>query len=397
MMWWLFLSTVALLAYAWVAYPVILRLLAGAARSKVDPQPGPRLKAAVIVSAYNEEAHIRERIRNLRDVDWPSDSLTVWIGVDGASDRTGTEAEAEAGGDARVRVRQFEKNRGKVAVLKDLVRECAASESPDILVFTDANTVFERGALKRLLAPFADCSVGGVCGRLSLVRGGLAETHEGTYWDWEARLKDLESRLDSCLGANGAIYAMRAGLFWRDIPDNTIVDDFVLGMKVRETGARMVFEPDAVAYEEMPATVGDEWTRRVRIGAGDYQALWLCRRALLPRYGVFAWMFMSHKFLRWFTPHLMLLATASAAVHALKGADGSGLAVAVLWLSGMAVLALLAAVSRLTVRLGLRLPGLLERAAYFFTIQAALAAGFLRFCGGDLRGSWRRTSRGTKR
>ena len=114
---------------------------------------------------------------------------------------------------------------------------------------------------------------------------------------------------------------IRTGLFWAEIPDNTIIDDFVIGMKVREQGYRMVYAPTAVAREELPETLDDEWRRRIRIGAGDYQALVLCRKCLLPRYGKFAWMFWSHKVARWFTPHLLLLLTISSASRIARGLD----------------------------------------------------------------------------
>src|SRR6185503_6079299 len=111
------------------------------------------------------------------------------------------------------------------------------------------------------------------------------KTDESVYWKFETWLKTRESELDSCLGANGAIYAIRARLFWASIPPNTIIDDFVIGMKVREQGYRMLYEPRAIALEELPPEVAHEWKRRVRIGAGDYQAIRLCRACLSPSFG----------------------------------------------------------------------------------------------------------------
>ncbi|MEI6168128.1 MAG: glycosyltransferase family 2 protein [bacterium] len=276
-----------------------------------------------------------------------------------------------------------------------------------LLVFTDANTMFAPDALRRLVAPLADPAVGGVCGRLVLTEQnppskknggrrsvGAGAADEATYWSLETRLKVAESALDSCLGANGAIYAIRAGLFPAHFPDNTIIDDFVIGMKVREQGRRLVYEPAAVAVEELPATVEAEWRRRVRIGAGAYQALALCWRCLLPRYGGFAWMFWSHKVLRWFTPHLLV------AGGALLGC------LVVRWLSqdaeappsssthqliNLTTVCLLALASAVVItkrgRKGLKLLG------YFLAMQAALFVGFLRFCKGNLRGTWKRTER----
>jgi len=102
-------------------------------------------------------------------------------------------------------------------------------------------------------------------------------------------------------------YALRRELFWREIPENTIVDDFVIVMKVCEEGRRMLYEAGALAYEDLPETVEDEWGRRVRIGAGDYLAVALCRACLHPRYKRFAWIFWSQKVLSWFTPQILAL------------------------------------------------------------------------------------------
>jgi cellulose synthase/poly-beta-1,6-N-acetylglucosamine synthase-like glycosyltransferase len=212
---------------------------------------------------------------------------------------------------------------------------------------------------------------------------------EGVYWRWETKLKTDESTLDSCLGANGAIYAIRPELFWRGIPANTIIDDFVIGMKVREQGFRVIYEPDAIAYEELP-NAADEWRRRVRIGAGDYQSLRSCSALLGPRYGCFAWSFWSHKVLRWFTPHLMLLAVAAAAVRVTVAGSGgfTGLC-ALATLFGFAALCLAA----WSYSLGITLPDK-GKAHHFLMMQAALLRGFLRYLRGGLKGSWDRTPRG---
>jgi cellulose synthase/poly-beta-1,6-N-acetylglucosamine synthase-like glycosyltransferase len=343
---------------------------------------------AVILSAYNEEQHIAERVRNLRQMDY-SAPWRALIGSDGSKDATVAAARTAAAGDARITVVDCSQNRGKVSVLKDLVSQAERQALPgEILVFTDANTQFAPDALRRLCEAFADPSVGGVCGRLSFVRPEGGKTEETAYWRAENWLKAKESAVDSCLGANGAIYAIRPALFWSAIPSNTIIDDFVIGMKVREQGYRMIYEPDAVAEEELPPAIQHEWKRRVRIGAGNFQALRLCRRSLSPALGVFSWIFWSHKVLRWFTPHLMLAGVALA----LAGAAGTQPALGRLALLGYFALAV-------TAVLGSRLPreywlGHLARGIhYLMAMQAALFVGFLRFCRGNLEGRWQRTAR----
>lgn len=440
---------IGLLAYTWLVYPAWVLWLGKRRRGtsfpvgatspstwrQEDGDVRPAMGAgdaglphvAILFSAHNEEAVIEQRLANLAAVDYPADRMHIHLGVDGGTDRTAMLAQAWASSHPNVTVIAAEQNHGKMAMLKRLVvltgsgvggrgsdetpnaqHSTPNAEAgrrfpstldprPSILVFTDANTMFEPDALRRLVAPFADPAVGGVCGRLVLEHGAAGKTDERAYWDAESRLKEAESRIDSCLGANGAIYAIRAGLFPGDSPDNTIVDDFVIGMKVREGGRRMAFEPRAVAREELPPAVKDEWRRRVRIGAGAYQALVLCRRCLEPRFGFFAWAFWSHKVLRWFTPHLLMLATILAGVigwvhgsgFRVQGRSMNGLGVAV---AGITVLgAILLWVS--AVRPAARLSKIIRLAGYFLAMQAALLVGFMRFCRGGLRGTWERTGR----
>jgi hypothetical protein len=186
------------------------------------------------------------------------------------------------------------------------------------------------------------------------------------------------------------------------MPDNTVIDDFVAGMKVRERGYKMVFEPEAFAEEELPAHA-HEWKRRVRIGAGDFQALTLCRKCLSPRYGRFAWMFWSHKVLRWFTPHMLLVILAIALWHVLKprpswfeGAPWLHVRQALdsAIIAAVGILLLCAAIGRLgggSERKWLRMCALSN---HFVTMQAALFMGFLSYCRGGLPGYWTRTPRG---
>jgi len=399
-----------LLLYGWVVYPL---LLAGAAAGKRNAGGDAAClpTVAVLLAAYNEEKHIEQRLENLAGLDYETGRIAVHVGVDGATDGTAAAAKEWASRHANTFVHDFKQRRGKVAVLKDLVRGLSPGDRnagvPEILVLTDANTVFRGDALRRLVAPFSDPAVGGVCGKL-LLSSGIENTPshaapagnvphvspEGVYWRGENWLKEKESALDSCLGANGAIFALRRELFWNDVPENTVVDDFVLGMKIREKGLRLVYEPAAVAEEEMPRGA-DEWRRRVRIGAGDYQALLLCGRCLLPRYGRFAWMFFSHKVVRWFTPHLVLLAAAGCWLLLLwetaRGRVLDPFAIAGAGLS--VVLPVCGLVGRYVRRSGSLWAVVFRACDHFVTMQAALFVGFLRFCRGNLQGHWTRTPR----
>jgi len=393
------------LAYAWLAYPVLLALVARVRnRSWTAGAPPASLAITVLIAARNEAKHIRARLRNLLAQDWPRDRLCIWICSDASEDGTAEAARQEAAGDPRVHVIESPVRQGKAATLKILAEasRIAGQESEnEILVLTDANTRFAPDALRRLAEPLGDASVGGVCGRLVFeprVEDGTgsqtdradAGTDERSYWQWESRLKQLESRADSCLGANGGIYAVRRACFWADLPGNTIVDDFVIGMKVREQGKRMVFNGEAVAFEETPPAWRDEWRRRVRVGAGVFQALVLCRRCLLPRFGWFAWMFGSHKVLRWVTPQLLLACV-------VLGWAWMAMAGEWRWTAGSAVVVGVHACVFAGL-LGAFVPDrgagrVLRKGWYFLFIQSAMFVGFLRFCRGGRSGAWERTRR----
>lgn len=396
-------SALGLLLYAWAGYPLLLGLVERLAR---NPAPLARPEGrvthlSVIFSAFNEESVIEARLTNLSSIATNLPASARWhvfVGVDGATDRTAAVARGLAGRDSRLHVHDFRQRRGKLTVLKDLVAAArlldAGTPATRLLLFTDANTFFRPDALNRLLAHFADDAIGGVCGRLLFTASPGSESPESAYWEWETWLKAKESALDSCLGANGAIYAIREELFWNSIPDNTVVEDFVIGMKVREQGFRMLYEPAAVAEEEAP-DVASEWTRRVRIGSGDFQALALCRRCLAPRFGWFAWMFWSHKVLRWLTPHLALLAFAGALL-ALSLTARSALPLSCLPLiTAIAFAGLLACagIGRLWRESTGVLARLFQLCDHFVTMQAALFVGFLRWSRGDLTGHWTRTPR----
>jgi cellulose synthase/poly-beta-1,6-N-acetylglucosamine synthase-like glycosyltransferase len=354
----------------------------------------PGLKTAlspaitILVSAHNEEKHIGARIRNLIELDYPEEKITVRIGVDGSSDRTADIARQWASKCFGVQVYEIAEQRGKIAMLKNLV----AQSEEDILILSDANTVFKPDALQKLVSHFEDPHIGCVCGRLQL----LGEGEESVYWRMETRIKMMESSLDSCLGANGAIYAIRRGFFWSNIPDNTIVDDFIIGMKVREQGLRVIYEPDAIGQENLPSST-HEWARRERIGTGDYQALNLCKTCLLPKFGKFAWMFWSHKVFRWFTPHILLMlfvfSFTSLAICLMRGSVHTLYFLSPALLATLLLCALVGRFLRNVQPAKKTFLAPLRLCDHFLTMQAALFAGFLRFCRGDLQGHWKRTSR----
>jgi hypothetical protein len=239
-----FWSALALLAYTYVGYPLLIW-----AWSRIRPRPGRRgpvePTVSILISAYNEEKQIAARIQNLLDLDYPRDRREILVVSDGSGDATLERATAFE--DAGVRVFGFPERRGKPAALNAL----AIRATGEVLVFTDARQRFERGTLRALVAGFGDPEVGGVGGELMLVadpeRGSVGEAL-GLYWHYEKWIRRAESRVDSTVGATGAIYAVRRELF-RPLPLDTLLDDVLEPMGVVAQGRRVVFESAARAYD----------------------------------------------------------------------------------------------------------------------------------------------------
>lgn len=385
--------SLGLVAFSYVGYPVVLaawgalhdlrgalRFFAGGPdrRERGLPQEWPRV--SLVLAAYDEEACIREKVENCLALDYPEDRLEILVGCDGCTDRT-AELAREAGR-GRVRVVELAPRAGKASVLARLVPAAAG----DVVVFTDANTLLHPGALRALARRFRDPSVGAVVGRLRLRERTGAAIGEGIYWAYETFLKYLEGKLGCVLGANGGLYAIRRILFG-PLPSDTITDDFVIPVRIAVRGWRVPFEPTAVAYEETTSDVRDEFGRRARIGAGNWQALARLPDLLDPRTGLVAFAFVSHKLLRWATPFLLPLAlVANVALAAGPGAWGyRALLAAHAAFYVLALSAWRAASGR---------SGRLARGAlHFVAMNAALAVGFWRFVRGTQRAAWRRTER----
>lgn len=379
-----FWVSAGLILYAYVGYPVLIGLL-----SRCVPRPRftvPNSAASaglpsvsLIIAAYKEESIILQRINNALAMDYPADKIEILIGCDGNEDATGELVRGVH--DSRVRLMQFEKRRGKPSVLND----CAAAARGEILAFSDANTFWNRDALLRLVSPFRNHRVGGVCGQLLLTDPVTGGNVDGLYWRYENFLKRCEGRLGALLGFNGAIYAMRKSL-WQPIPPQTIVDDFLIGMRIHQQRQRLLFDEAAVAHEESAPTVAAEFHRRARIGAGGFQSLCWLLPLLAPWHGSVAFAFWSHKVLRWLCPLFMVIALAANLLLIPHHWGYAALFISQVAFYGLAIA-------------GLYSPGqgvsskLLKLSSLFVSMNAALAVGFYRWAGNRQSGAWKRTAR----
>jgi cellulose synthase/poly-beta-1,6-N-acetylglucosamine synthase-like glycosyltransferase len=388
------LSTLSIV-YTYALYPVCLMLLAswkqlrsdwqqlarGTTRRAKDAATPPSV--AILIAAYNEEIHIAQRVRNALAQQYPPDYLKIFVGSDCSSDRTAqilSELNLSDQDAPRLYFTHFSERRGKPSVINDL----AAMAQQDILVFTDANTFFKPDTVQKLVRHFDNPEVGCVCGELRLV-SAAGDNQDHIYWHYERMLKFFENRINALLGANGGVYAMRRNQY-RPIPANTIVDDFWISMQVLESGARCMYEPEAVATEATPEHIKDEFKRRVRIGKGNYQALVRFIHLLSPTRGALAFTFFSHKFLRWLVPHCMLMSLSSNALLATQNYGYMAL------LAFQVIFYTAAGVGWWYSRTSVT-PRLLRLPLFFVSMNLGLLVGFWQFITGASSGVWARSAR----
>ncbi len=303
---WSFWVALALLAYVYVGYPLLAWVRAGVHASSVKRMPSePRV--TVIVVAHNEAQRIERRIENLLSLDYPREKLEIVIASDGSTDETVSRGKYfEAAG---VRVLSFDNRRGKAAVLNDVV----PSARGEIVVLADARQRFDAGTLRALVADFGDPRVGAVSGEL-VIRSRANDTGStiaagaSFYWRYETFIRRNESRANSTVGATGAVYAIRRELFER-MPDDTLLDDVLIPMKIISRGYRVIFEPGARAYDLAAASPRQEFVRKVRTIAGTFQLFARERWLFNPLRNSVWFETLSHKGLRLLTPllHVVIL------------------------------------------------------------------------------------------
>jgi cellulose synthase/poly-beta-1,6-N-acetylglucosamine synthase-like glycosyltransferase len=295
----LFWLSVGLLFYTHVGYALVL---AGLARlrhgGRVNPPPPADLPAvSVIVAAYAEEEVIGARVANLRALDYPADRLEVVVSCDGSPDETPARAR-EAGADVVLELPRGGKIRAQDAAVQ--------RAKHDLVAFSDANVLWEADALKALVAPFADEHVGYVCGQVRFVNE-RGTNQEGVYWRYEMALRELESRVRSVTGGNGAIYATRH--------DSYIVVDPIMGhdlsfpFNMVKRGWLAVYAPQARATEKMVPTIEGEFARKRRMMSHGWPIVF--RGGMLSPRGydpLYALMIVSHRVLRYLSPFLHVIA-----------------------------------------------------------------------------------------
>jgi biofilm PGA synthesis N-glycosyltransferase PgaC len=304
---WLFWGAAVLIAYTYAGYPLWLWLRKGfrawpIQRGTIEPS------VSIVMVVRNEEKVLTTKLENLLALEYPQERLQIVVVSDGSSDRTEAILH-EYARDPRVQVMMNQLSRGKASGLNDAL----AIEQGEIVVFTDARQKLERGALRALLADFADPAVGCVSGELMLgdPDSGEAVQGMGVYWRLEKKVRELESASGSVVGATGAFYGVRSELL-SAIPPETLLDDVLIPMKVVRSRKRVIFEPNARAWDLAHQGSEREFARKVRTLSGNYQLLQIAPW-LLGSENAIRFEFVSHKLMRLFIPFALLTCLCTSA------------------------------------------------------------------------------------
>ncbi len=289
------LACLFLVAYNAFLYPALLSIITPLCRNGTTPDfitP----KVSLIVAAYNEEKDIEQKINNSLELEYPG--LEIIIASDGSTDATSKICSQYK---KKIKFYDREKRSGKINTLNHIVPKATG----EILVFSDANTFYDKDAITQLVTHFNDSTVGCTTGYVKLIAEGRKhELGEELFTRLERSVQENESAIHSVIGLDGAMYAMRKNLY--QPLSNFLIEDFVMGMSVIKQGFRVIYEPQARAVEASSENLQDEFRRKSRIVAGGFQSMWVMGFLIRKPFLLFA--FVSHKFLRLISVELLLIA-----------------------------------------------------------------------------------------
>lgn len=380
MLWCLLL----LMVYSYYVFPIIIKLLALAKKRhtygrSLNRQPF----ISVIVSAYNEQSHIRQKVLNILQSDYPVDKFEIIVGSDGSTDDTNKILLQLAREYPQLKPLFFSERRGKSSVLND----CVSISTGEFLVLTDAKAMFDKDTIQNLISNFGDERLGIV--GATIINGnryskGIAR-QESIFMSYEILVKNWEGQaFGATIGIYGACYAIRRELFAK-IPSNYAVDDFFVSMKVLEKGYKVILDLNSKCYENVTSRLTDEYKRKVRIGVGNMQNM----RSFMPlllKCNAISFCYFSHKIIRWLGPFLLMVIFILSLFL-----WNAGLVYKILLI--IQLLSMLISVAIFYQRkFGLQII-FLRFVAHFYIMNLALFVGFLKYIIGVKANVWEPTNR----
>lgn len=370
-----FWISVGSLVYIYLGYPFLVNLFLRFSRNEVKKAPYLP-DVTIVIAAYNEEKYIGNTLANKLSLEYPKEKVGIIVVSDGSTDRTDVivkEFEGEG-----VRLLRQEPRGGKTSALNLAIREAGG----EIIVFSDANSLYATDALRHLTANFADDAVGYVTGKLIYGNADGSATGDGCsrYMRYENNLREAETRIGSIVGVNGGIDAVRKRLYEPMSPDQ--IPDFILPLKIVEKGFRVVYEPAAILREDALKQSSDEYRMRVRVALRSLYAILDMDHLMNPlKYGFFAWQFFSHKTMRYLA--FLPLVVAYASNLALIGQGGIYLAA----FAAQTILYLLALAGWFASKTNQE-SGFLYAPFYFCLLNVAAANAFIKMLQGKQQVVW---------
>jgi cellulose synthase/poly-beta-1,6-N-acetylglucosamine synthase-like glycosyltransferase len=374
-----------LVLYTYLLFPLILRLLAGKRSITAHSFTFDELPViSVLIAAHNEERVIGEKIGSLLRCNYPQEKLEVLVGSDASTDDTNNILNESVKSNSLLQLFLFKERLGKPRIINRFAKVARG----EILVITDANVMLEPNTLFELVRYFREEHIGLVDSMListGIKRGGIS-VQEKFYTNREVSIKHHESLLwGSMMGPFGGCYAVRKSLY-RSVPDHFLVDDFYINMTILEQGARSISNIQAKVYEDVSNNPYEEFNRKKRISAGNYQNL----KRFLPllfkgRKGV-GFCFLSHKVIRWLVPFLVILTLISSTILGIFTPPY------LLLLSLQLIVLLIPVIDHFLRKIGIQsIP--LRFISHFVLMNLAMLAGFFRYLGGIKNNVWQPTSR----
>jgi poly-beta-1,6-N-acetyl-D-glucosamine synthase len=384
----IFFLGVALTFYSYIGYGLLIWILVKI-RDSVKPKKVEindfLPDVTLIIAAYNEEDFIRTKIKNTLSLDYPEGQLKIIFITDGSSDSTPAIVEQHP----RIQLLHQQNRDGKVAAM----HRAMSYVTTDFVVFSDANTLLNSESIRNIVRHYKRSEVGGVAGEkkvLQSVNDVVAGAGEGLYWKYESFLKKLDSRFYTVVGAAGELFSIRTALY--EFPGrNTILDDFVISLRICKRGYRVEYEPDAFAIESSSSSIKEEKKRKIRISAGAFQSIVLLADLLnIFKYPRLSFQYISHRVLRWtlcplFLP-LILIANILLVVQ------GAGLFYTVFLVAQ--ILFYLMALAGAIMSGTKKKIALFYISYYFLFINYSVYLGFFRFLKGKQSVLWEKAARG---
>ena len=381
--------SLTMMVYSYLIFPLIMKKLSNKPSVNINQSFFP--KVAVIMSAYQEEFIIREKLKSLKEQNYPTDLLTFWIASDGSMDGTNQIIQDECKNLFNSQVFIFNSRRGKPTVINDLVSKAKAfyNDTDFIIVLTDANVIFKFDLVSILVQPFILPDISLVDSKiepLHKVSKGISSS-ENFYLNRETLLKQNEGKWRGLsMGASGGCYAIRSNDYV-PVPKDFLVDDFFISFNILLTGKKAILNPMAICYEEVSSSISTEFKRRRRISAGNFQNLFYFLPLFTMKQLSLWFVFFSHKIIRWFGPMFLIFSFLSLFYLAFYQVI---LYKAIIILSLIIVAVLI--FDKFFENINIHLP-FLRGVRYFIVINAALLLGCFDFLKGIKNNVWEPTKR----